>query len=563
MANLRRFAPIGAALVLALTLAAAASAATITIINNDGPLEGFNDPTPAAPVGGNPGTTIGAQRLFVFNHAAGVWAGILPSAVTIQVLAQFDPLTCSATSGVLGGAAPWAYGANFPGAPLASHWYHVALANKLFGSDLDPPNPDIFIQFNSSLGTPTCLPAGWYYGVDGNAGTQTELLSTVLHEIAHGLGFSTPTNKTTGAYNGSFPGVYDHFLYDNVSGLHWDQMTAGQRLASVNTCNKLAWDGSAVMNYAPSFLGDKPVLRINSPAGIADDYTVGLATFGAPLSSTPVTQSVVLANDGDAYPTNACEALVNGAAIAGKIALVDRGTCAFTVKVKNAQNAGAIGVIVADSIPGCPPLGLGGTDPTVTIPSVRISQADGALIKANLAGGVNATLILDPALMAGADAAGRVLVYTPSTVASGSSVSHWDVTAEPSLLMEPFDTGVSDPMGDLTRWQFWDIGWFDELVAVGAPRTPAQRLESNRPNPFGTSTTIRFALDRDQHVTLEVFDLSGRLVSRLHRGRLAAGAHSFPWDGSDFQGRSMPPGIYLYTLNAGGKRESRQMVLVR
>ena len=56
-------------------IAGSAGAATITIINLDGAGEGFNDPTPAAPVGGNPGTTIGAQRLFVFNHAAGIWGG--------------------------------------------------------------------------------------------------------------------------------------------------------------------------------------------------------------------------------------------------------------------------------------------------------------------------------------------------------------------------------------------------------------------------------------------------------------------------------------------------------
>ena len=47
-----------------------AQAATVTIINLDGSGEGFNDPTPASPVGGNPGVTIGAQRLIVFQFAA-------------------------------------------------------------------------------------------------------------------------------------------------------------------------------------------------------------------------------------------------------------------------------------------------------------------------------------------------------------------------------------------------------------------------------------------------------------------------------------------------------------
>jgi hypothetical protein len=69
--------------------------------------------------------------------------------------------------------------------------------------------------------------------------------------------------------------------------------------------------------------------------------------------------------------------------VAGNIAIVDRGSCNFTVKVKNAQNAGAVGVIVVNNAPGDPSL-MGGADPTITIPSVQVSQADGATIKAGL-----------------------------------------------------------------------------------------------------------------------------------------------------------------------------------
>lgn len=561
--TLRSIVSLWAALAVLLVFAAQpAAAATVIILNNDGAGEGFNDPTAAAPVGGNPGVTVGQQRLFVFQYAADIWGAILPSPVQIRVAAQFNALTCSATSGVLGSAGPTAYYRDFTGAPLAGHWYHVAEANKLFGSDIDA-NDDISIQFNSSIGTATCLPVGWYYGVDGNEGGQIELLPVVLHEMAHGLGFSTPTNKVSGAYLSSFPSVYDHFLYDNASDLHWDEMSAAQRVASVNTCTQLAWDGPAVTTHAPPVLGDKPVLRVNSPAPIAGDYSVGLATFGAPLTSTPVVGDVVLALDGDAFPTNACEPLINGAAVNGKIALLDRGTCSFTIKVKNAQDAGAIAVIVADTVAGCPPAGMSGVDASITIPTVRITQADGALLKANLAAGVNVSLILDPTLVAGADAAGRVLVYTPTVVATGSSVSHWDVSAEPSLLMEPAITSGLSSDVDLTLWQFWDIGWFQDLVAVDPPRREVLRLEGNSPNPFGPGTTVRFSLDHGEDVSLAVYDLSGRMVSELHRGPLPAGPHAFRWSGSDLAGRRMAPGIYLYTLRAGTLQESRHMVLFR
>ena len=75
---------------------------------------------------------------------------------------------------------------------------------------------------------------------------------------------------------------------------------------------------------------------------------------------------------------------------------------------RNAQNAGAIAVVVGDNTAGGPPAGLGGADPTITIPSVRITLADAQTLKAALAGGsVNVTLGVDPSVRAGADRSGR------------------------------------------------------------------------------------------------------------------------------------------------------------
>lgn len=125
-------------------------------------------------------------------------------------------------------------------------------------------------------------------------------------------------------------------------------------------------------------------------------------------------------------PLTALDAL----AVNGRVALVDRGVCGFAIKVKNAQNAGAIAVLVADNSVGTPPPGLGGTDPTITIPSVRITLTDGNAIKAQLtrrsrtASGVIAQLGLNTSQYAGADTLGRALMYAPNPFQSGSSVSH-------------------------------------------------------------------------------------------------------------------------------------------
>ncbi len=91
---------------------------------------------------------------------------------------------------------------------------------------------------------------------------------------------------------------------------------------------------------------------------------------------------------------NACTALP-AASLAGKIGLVDRGTCAFTIKVKNAQDAGAIGVVVANNVVSGLP-GMGGADATITIPSVGISQANGDLIKGQLASAVTVNVTMKP-----------------------------------------------------------------------------------------------------------------------------------------------------------------------
>jgi hypothetical protein len=85
----------GAALALGVFSSASFGAATIVIQNGNAAGVGFNDPTPAAPVGGNAGTTLGQQRLNAFQAAANVWGATLDSTVTIVVFATMEPLTCT------------------------------------------------------------------------------------------------------------------------------------------------------------------------------------------------------------------------------------------------------------------------------------------------------------------------------------------------------------------------------------------------------------------------------------------------------------------------------------
>ena len=134
--------------------------------------------------------------------------------------------------------------------------------------------------------------------------------------------------------------------------------------------------GSVAMDGLPNL-----VTIASGPA--AGQYEAAGAAFGPALTAAGITGAVVLANDGVGTTTDACEPLVGFPA--GSIAVVDRGTCEFGLKALNAQNAGAVGVIVANNAPGIPgTMGAGLVGNLVTIPAVQVSQADGAIIKSGL-----------------------------------------------------------------------------------------------------------------------------------------------------------------------------------
>ena len=552
-----------AAILVLMAPATRVGAATITIVNVDGLNEGFNDPTPAAPVGGNPGTTIGQQRLNVFMHAAGIWGGILPSAVTIRVESSFDAQTCTATSAVLGSAGAINRARDFPNAPFTGTWYHIALANKLAGLDLVPAGNDIRARFNSNInGSASCLGGRtWYYGFDGNEGTNIELLPVVLHEMGHGLGFSSFTDEVTGAFPDGFRDIWSIFMFDTDVGLRWDQMTNQQRAASAVNSLGLVWDGPAVKTMAPILLGPRPQIVVNAPVSIAGTYFAGVASFGAPLTQGGLTGDVVLVADNTgASSTDACEPVQNN--VAGKIALIDRGTCPFTVKVLNAQNAGAIGVIVADNVVSSVPPAMGGTDPSIGIPAASLTQADGNTLKSQLGNGVNTTLSLDANQLAGANAQYQVFLYAPSPLESGSSVSHYDRSALPDLLMEPALSASLSNGVDLTRFHFEDIGWLPRTTDVADYGTRA-RFWGGAPNPFALTTTVRFDLTRTEQVDLVIYDVAGRLVRRLASGPMDPGSYTVLWDGGDERGQPVAPGVYFSVFESAGKRATQRLVRVR
>lgn len=469
MFNRRLFAVLLCALITPFAMRAAA---TVVIQNGDAAGIGFNDSTPASAVGGNSGTTLGQQRLIAFQAAADKWGATITSPVIIKVLATWEALSCTSTAATLGSAGPTIVFRNIAGAPIANAWYPKALANAFYAGDLDATTPDIRARFNINLGKTGCLDGNTFYlGLDNNHGSQVDLVAVLTHELGHGLGFSTYTNASTGAFLNGWPSVWDYYLFDNNLNRPWTQLTAEQRSASSVSLNHLVWNGPQVINDVPAVLQKgAPQLVVGTPSSVAGNYPVGAASFGAPLSSPGLTGEVARVIDTAPSLGLACDPLssANAASVAGKIALVDRGVCAFTIKAKNVQDAGAIAVLVANNIPGAA-AGLAGTDGTVYIPAVGISLVDGTQLKSALSTGsrrhtgVQATLGLNLSVYAGADVAGRPFMFAPNPFQPGSSVSHWDTSLTPNQLMEPAINGdltheVIVPF-DLTYSLLRDIGW--------------------------------------------------------------------------------------------------------
>lgn len=197
-------------------------------------------------------------------------------------------------------------------------------------------------------------------------------------EYTHGLIYQWQA----GALNESYSDIWGETI-DLINGKLDEGETNGKRRDGV-----CAAEGPRAVQVA-----------INSPASIAKICVAGSANWGATPTTRGVTNDVVLGLDEvttEGPATNdGCTPLTNAAAVNGKIGMVQRGGCAFTVKAQNLRTAGAVGVIIYNNNGGGPFGPGGGINPPLDVPVVGISQADGERILSGLATSpVNATIRL-------------------------------------------------------------------------------------------------------------------------------------------------------------------------
>jgi len=198
--------------------------------------------------------------------------------------------------------------------------------------------------------------------------------NNIVHDITYKYGFTEAAGNFQSNNYGRGGSANDHVNADGLDG-------SGSNNANFST----PVDGN--QPRMQMFLWNPASSNVITPSSISGNYSVVQATFGSLYYD--LTEQVVLVNDGSASPTLACSPLTNGGSINGKIAILDRGNCEFGLKCLNAQNAGAVAVIVCNNVSTVPiamPPGANGA--SVTIPCVMMSQSNCNIIKGQLANNV-------------------------------------------------------------------------------------------------------------------------------------------------------------------------------
>ena len=136
-----------------------------------------------------------------------------------------------------------------------------------------------------------------------------------------------------------------------------------------------------------------------------------------------------------------------------------------------------------------------------------------------------------------------------------NTVTHATLTYDPSANSDPGYACDSAAPSEAR------LGRNSILPMEEAPTTFA--LYANYPNPFNPSTTITFDLPETSYVQLEVYDIMGRRITTLIDGQRTAGRHQAIWYATSDKGTPVAGGVYLYKIQTGSFRETRQMVLLK
>ena len=302
-----------------------------------------------------------------------------------------DPLDCNGHGSHVAGTAA-GLGVNGDGTTFLGPYDNTTpFSSFLIGPGV-APRADIYaLKIFGCTGSTGLTTQAINYAVDpNNDGDPSDHLDVINMSLGSNFGTATDSSAVASS-NAALVGVIVVAAAGNGGDTHYIVSSPATSTRAIAVSNIV---DNGVQNA---------VLQVNSPGAIAGNKAALPAAFNPVVStSTNITGNIKLANDGstDPFPgspagtvgttTDGCQTFPAGF-FTGQMALIDRGGgCGFIFKVKNAQDAGATGVIVANNVSGT--ISMGGLDPTITIQSLSITQTDGNAIKAQLGGGVNATI---------------------------------------------------------------------------------------------------------------------------------------------------------------------------
>lgn len=253
------------------------------------------------------------------------------------------------------------------------HAYHDIFSfNESNGDEPDGgPSLNFDFELNLSDNTP--------YAYLDAATTNLFYWNNLMHDIWYQYGFDEASGNFQENNYGNGGSGGDSVNAEALDGSGTNNANFGTPPEGGNPRMQMFLWGGSLPNFDAN-------LFVTAPEDIAGTYTFAQGSFGGDL--VPIESEVVLADDGEGVTSDACEPIINGADLEGKIALIDRGDCEFGFKCLAAENEGAVAAIICNNVPGdgLVQMAPGVVGDQVTIPSIFMTFEDCEVLKTGLPG---------------------------------------------------------------------------------------------------------------------------------------------------------------------------------